>query len=162
MKIGLAKEIKKEEYRVGLTPASAGEYVAHGHQVMVESGAGTGSGFSNKAYEETGCVIIGDRKRLFDEADMIIKVKEPLPEEYGLFHPGQILLTFRGSFLLAQSHEFFGFPLNFQRFAIQLQRFFEKLHDALLNFFFYLLDHLLTDFFKLVKNAVYDRLEQFP
>ncbi|MFA6714889.1 MAG: alanine dehydrogenase [Victivallaceae bacterium] len=94
MKIGLAKEIKKEEYRVGLTPASAGEYVAHGHQVMVESGAGTGSGFSNKAYEETGCVIIGDRKRLFDEADMIIKVKEPLPEEYGLFHPGQILYTY--------------------------------------------------------------------
>jgi alanine dehydrogenase len=94
MKIGLAKEIKKEEYRVALTPAGAGEYIAHGHSVMVESGAGVGSGFSDKAYAESGCVIIEDRKKLFDEAEMIIKVKEPLPEEYGLFHPGQILYTY--------------------------------------------------------------------
>lgn len=94
MKIGLAKEIKKEEYRVGLTPASAGEYVAHSHSVMVESGAGAGSGFSDRAYEENGCVIAGDRRRLFAEAEMLVKVKEPLPEEYGLFHPGQILYTY--------------------------------------------------------------------
>jgi alanine dehydrogenase len=94
MKIGLAKEIKKEEYRVGLTPASAGEYVANGHTVMVESSAGIGSGFSDSDYEATGCIIVNDRKKLFDDAEMIIKVKEPLPEEYDLFHPGQILYTY--------------------------------------------------------------------
>ncbi|MDD5728177.1 MAG: alanine dehydrogenase [Victivallales bacterium] len=94
MKIGLVKEIKKEEYRVGLTPVSAGEYIAHGHKVMVESGAGLGSGFSDREYEANGCVIINSRKQLFDESEMIIKVKEPLPEEYGFFHPGQILYTY--------------------------------------------------------------------
>ena len=94
MKIGLPKEIKKEEYRVGLTPASAGEYLNHGHTVMVEKGAGVGSGFSDEDYRRHGCVIIEDRKQLFDAAEMIIKVKEPLPEEYDLFHAGQILYTY--------------------------------------------------------------------
>ena len=94
MKIGLPKEIKKEEYRVGLTPSSAGEYVACGHTVMVESGAGEGSDFSNEEYQKHGCVIVSDRKQLFADADMIVKVKEPLPEEYALFHEGQILFTY--------------------------------------------------------------------
>ena len=86
MKIGLPAEIKKEEYRVGLTPSSAGEYVNCGHSVMVESGAGRGSGFSDAEYQQHGCTIAGSRRQLFDEADMVIKVKEPLPEEYELFH----------------------------------------------------------------------------
>ncbi len=94
MKIGLPAEIKKEEYRVGLTPSSAGEYVNCGHSVMVESGAGRGSGFSDAEYQQHGCTIAGSRRQLFDEADMVIKVKEPLPEEYELFHEEQILYTY--------------------------------------------------------------------
>jgi len=94
VKIGLPAEIKKEEYRVGLTPASAREYVEHGHAVIVESNAGAGSGFGNDEYKKAGCEIINDRKRLFDTADMIVKVKEPLAEEYELFHEGQILYTY--------------------------------------------------------------------
>ncbi len=94
MKIGLLKEIKQEEYRVGLTPASAGEYIAHGHKVYVESGAGLGSGFTDADYQAAGCQIITDKREIFNTADMIIKVKEPLPEEYELFRPGQILYTY--------------------------------------------------------------------
>jgi alanine dehydrogenase len=94
MKIGLLKEIKKEEYRVGLTPQSAGEYVARGHLLMVEAGAGQGSGFSDNEYVSNGCVVECDRCRIFDECEMIIKVKEPLEEEYPLFHEGQILYTY--------------------------------------------------------------------
>ncbi|MDD5699183.1 MAG: alanine dehydrogenase [Victivallaceae bacterium] len=94
MKIGLVKEIKKEEYRVGLTPMSAGEYVQAGHTVLVESSAGAGSGFSDADYVQYGCRIVTDKRQLFDAAEMIIKVKEPLPEEYELFHAGQILYTY--------------------------------------------------------------------
>lgn len=94
MKIGLVKEIKKEEYRVGLTPMSAKEYVQAGHTVFVESTAGVGSGFSDADYVQSGCQIIKDKQDLFDLSDMIIKVKEPLPEEYELFHEGQILYTY--------------------------------------------------------------------
>ena len=94
MKIGLVKEIKLEEYRVGLTPATAYEYVQHGHEVTVEATAGMGSGFSDEDYLAVGCKIEPNRKKLFDEAEMIIKVKEPLPEEYELLHEGQILYTY--------------------------------------------------------------------
>ncbi len=94
MKIGLPKEIKKEEYRVALTPASAWEYIEHGHQVLVQAKAGDGSGFTDADYEKVGCAIVHERKKLFDDANMIVKVKEPLPEEYGLFHEGQILYTY--------------------------------------------------------------------
>jgi len=94
MKIGLPKEIKKEEYRVALTPLSAKEYADNGHIVIIESGAGEGIGFSDEDYKKAGCEITADKKRLFDETDMIIKVKEPLEEEYDLFHEGQILYTY--------------------------------------------------------------------
>jgi alanine dehydrogenase len=94
MRIGLPREIKKEEYRVGLTPDSAREYVRHGHTVTVEAGAGLGSGFADAEYVAAGCRVEQDRKVLFAGAEMIVKVKEPLPEEYGLFHPGQILYTY--------------------------------------------------------------------
>jgi alanine dehydrogenase len=94
MRIGLPKEIKKEEYRVGLTPDSAREYVQHGHAVTVEAGAGAGSGFTDAEYVAAGCRIETDKKKLFADAEMIIKVKEPVPEEYGLFHAGQILYTY--------------------------------------------------------------------
>lgn len=94
MKIGLAKEIKHQEYRVGLTPGSASEYIAHGHTVLVEKSAGAGTGFSDEEYRNAGCRIVDDKKALFDESDMIVKVKEPLEEEYELFHAGQILFTY--------------------------------------------------------------------
>ncbi len=94
MKIGLAKEIKKEEYRVGLTPLSAREYIDHGHAVTIESGAGLGSGFTDAEYEAQGCTVTTDKQALFDAADMIIKVKEPLACEYDLFHEDQILYTY--------------------------------------------------------------------
>ena len=94
MKIGLVKEIKKEEYRVGLTPVSAAEYIMHGHEVLIESGAGLGSGFSDEEYAAHGCRVISERRDLFDQAEMIIKVKEPLAEEFDLLHDGQIVYTY--------------------------------------------------------------------
>lgn len=94
MNIGLIKEIKQEEYRVGLTPLSAREYITHGHTVFVESGAGLGSGFTDTDYRETGCKVQKDKKQIFDQSDMIVKVKEPLEKEYALFKEGQILYTY--------------------------------------------------------------------
>jgi alanine dehydrogenase len=94
MKIGLPKEIKKEEYRVALTPASAKEYIDNDHIVIVESGAGDGIGFCDDDYKKAGCEISHDRKQLFDDSEMIVKVKEPLEEEYELFHEKQILYTY--------------------------------------------------------------------
>ena len=94
MKIGLVKEIKAEEFRVGLTPDGVAEYISHGHKLMVEKNAGTGSGFADAEYVAAGAEIVADRKKLFDAAEMIVKVKEPLPEEYDLFHEGQILYTY--------------------------------------------------------------------
>lgn len=94
MKIGLVREIKKEEYRVGLTPMSAKEYVQAGHTVFIEASAGVGSGFEDSDYVENGCKIVSDKQELFDLSEMIVKVKEPLPEEYDFFHEGQILYTY--------------------------------------------------------------------
>lgn len=94
MKIGVPKEIKKHEYRVGLTPAHAQAYVSAGHQVSIEEGAGEGTGFPDSAYLEAGASITSCKKTLFADADMIIKVKEPLESEYDLFHEGQILYTY--------------------------------------------------------------------
>lgn len=94
MKIALPREIKNEEFRVALTPESAHEYILHGHTVTVEAGAGGGSGFADADYQAAGCRIETDKAALFAGAEMIVKVKEPLPSEYGLFHPGQILYTY--------------------------------------------------------------------
>ena len=94
MKIGVAKEIKKHEYRVGLTPANARAYISAGHSVVVEKDAGLNAGFPDEAYVKAGAVIEADKKKLFKESDMIIKVKEPQPEEYDLFHEDQILYTY--------------------------------------------------------------------
>lgn len=94
MLIGVAKEIKNNENRVGLTPSGSEALIKHGHQVMIEKSAGIGSGFSDEDYIKTGATIIADKKELFDKAEMIIKVKEPLASEYDLFHKGQILYTY--------------------------------------------------------------------
>lgn len=94
MIIGVVKEIKNNENRVGLTPAGSEALVKAGHTVLIEKTAGVGSGFSDDAYVATGAKIIDDKKALFDQSEMIIKVKEPLPAEYDLFHEGQILFTY--------------------------------------------------------------------
>ncbi|MCI5837459.1 MAG: alanine dehydrogenase [Veillonellaceae bacterium] len=94
MRIGVAKEIKNNEFRVGLTPAGAHALIEAGHEVMVEKSAGEGSFIPDSEYEAVGAKIVADRKKLFDDAEMIIKVKEPIAEEYDLFHEGQILFTY--------------------------------------------------------------------
>ncbi|HEY3316547.1 MAG TPA: alanine dehydrogenase [Bacillota bacterium] len=94
MLIGVAKEIKNNENRVAMTPAGVAALVKAGHKVAVEKAAGVGSGISDKDYAAAGAEIWDDKKKLFDEADLIVKVKEPLAPEYGLFHTGQILLTY--------------------------------------------------------------------
>jgi alanine dehydrogenase len=93
MVIGLLKEIKKEEYRVGLTPQAAGDYVRNGHQVLVQELAGSGSGFTDESYRAEGCEVVG-REMVYDRAGMIVKVKEPQPEEYPFYKEGQILFTY--------------------------------------------------------------------
>ena len=94
MIIGVAKEIKNNENRVGLTPAGAADLCKAGHTVLVELGAGFGSGFSDESYIKVGASIIADKKALFDRSEMIIKVKEPIAVEYDFFHEGQILFTY--------------------------------------------------------------------
>jgi len=94
MIVGVPKEVKNNENRVALTPAGTATLKAAGHAVLVEAGAGAGSGFSDAGYEKAGARVVQDKRRLFDEADMIMKVKEPLPAEYDLFHAGQILFAY--------------------------------------------------------------------
>ncbi len=94
MKIGCPKEIKTHEYRVGLTPSDVKSYVSRGHEVIVQQRAGEEAGFADAEYVESGAHIEPDRKKIFDACDMIVKVKEPLPEEYNLFHKDQILYTY--------------------------------------------------------------------
>ncbi|MBC7189215.1 alanine dehydrogenase, partial [Candidatus Aerophobetes bacterium] len=94
MVIGVPKEIKKHEYRVALTPAGVRTLRKYGHRVLIEKGAGEGSGFSDEKFVNVGAEIITERRKLFDEAELIVKVKEPLPEEYELFHEGQILFAY--------------------------------------------------------------------
>ena len=94
MIIGVAKEIKNNENRVGLTPAGADALVKAGHKVLVEKTAGIGSGFEDESYTAVGAEIIADKKKIFDDSEMIIKVKEPLEAEYDLFHEGQVLFTY--------------------------------------------------------------------
>ena len=94
MIIGVPKEIKNNENRVGMTPGGAKTYIANGHKVLIETHAGEGSGFQDDEYKAAGCEIYQDAKKIFADADMIVKVKEPLEAEYGLFKEGQILFTY--------------------------------------------------------------------
>ena len=94
MRIGVPKEIKTHEYRVGLTPAGERELVAHGHQVVVQQGAAAGIGISDDAYLAAGAAIAVDAAAVFADADMIVKVKEPLPPEIASLHKGQVLFTY--------------------------------------------------------------------
>ncbi|MGF9603756.1 alanine dehydrogenase [Bacillus subtilis] len=93
MIIGVPKEIKNNENRVALTPGGVSQLISNGHRVLVETGAGLGSGFENEAYESAGAEIIANPKQVWD-AEMVMKVKEPLPEEYVYFRKGLVLFTY--------------------------------------------------------------------
>jgi len=94
MLIGIPAEIKAQESRVGLTPASVQQLVNHGHQVLLEDQAGFGAGFENSDYENVGAKILKEASDIFNDADLIIKVKEPLQKEVAMLHENQILFTY--------------------------------------------------------------------
>jgi len=94
MKIGIPKEIKNNENRVGMTPSGVAELIRHGHQVYVQHTAGEGSGFPDEAYTATGAEILPTIEDVYRTADMIVKVKEPIEPEYPLVREGQLLFTY--------------------------------------------------------------------
>jgi alanine dehydrogenase len=94
MIIGVPKEIKAQEYRVALTPAGADALVRAGHRVLIEDEAGEGSGFGNSDYQAAGAFIVGSAAEVWENSEMIVKVKEPLASEYPYFRPGLILFAF--------------------------------------------------------------------
>mgnify|MGYP000097261875 CR=1 FL=1 len=94
MIVGVPKEIKDQEYRVGLTPAGVEMLVRAGHRVLVEAGAGEGSGFSDQAYADAGAEVVTGPEKVWRLAELVVKVKEPQPVEYPLLQPGQLLFTF--------------------------------------------------------------------
>jgi alanine dehydrogenase len=94
MIVGCVKEIKKQEFRVGLTPANVQDYVSHGHKVIIECGAGEGSGFEDAQYGKSGAILLHKAEEVWSQADMIVKVKEPLMSEWPLIRQDQILYTY--------------------------------------------------------------------
>ena len=94
MLIGVPKEIKNHEYRIGLTPAGVKELIRHGHQLLVEDKGGLAIGFDNDQYLNAGAEIVADAKEIFARAETIIKVKEPQPEECRMLRPSQLLFTY--------------------------------------------------------------------
>src|SRR4249920_3093767 len=94
MLIGVPKEIKNHEYRIGLTPAGARELVNNGHKVMVQKDGGKAIGLTDELYRKAGAEIVETAKEIFDRAEMIIKVKEPQPVECSMLRKGQVLYTY--------------------------------------------------------------------
>ena len=94
MKIGIPKEIKNNENRVGMTPAGVGELIRHGHEVFVQHTAGEGSGFPDSAYTNAGAVVLPTIEEVYQVAVMIVKVKEPIESEYPLVRKGQVVFTY--------------------------------------------------------------------
>ena len=94
MRVGVPQEIKKNEHRIGLTPTAVREYVAHGHTVLVQTGAGDGAGFTDAEYKLAGAKIAPDAKTVFADSDMIVKVKEPQKVEWEMLREDQILYTY--------------------------------------------------------------------
>ena len=94
MKVGVPTEIKTDEYRVALTPSGVRELTDRGHEVVVQAGAGEGSAISDEAYEEQGATIVPDADAVFDQAELIVKVKEPQPEEVARLGPRHTLFTY--------------------------------------------------------------------
>ena len=102
MIVGVPKEIKNNEYRVGMTPSGVNSFISNGHKVFVQKNAGLGSGYTNNDYKEVGAVICDTIEDVYSKSEMIIKVKEPLKSEYSLIKEGQIIYTF---FHFASSEE---------------------------------------------------------
>jgi alanine dehydrogenase len=94
MIIGVPREIKDNEYRVSIAPAGVEQLTESGHEILIQEGAGAGSGITDHEFEQAGGKIISQAERLFQQAELILKVKEPLPREFDLFREGQILFTF--------------------------------------------------------------------
>jgi alanine dehydrogenase len=94
MRVGVPKEIKKQEYRVGLTPTAVRELAHHGHEVTVETGAGAAIGYDDGQYETAGAKILSTAQEVFDATEMIVKVKEPQPSETSMLREGQVLFTY--------------------------------------------------------------------
>src|SRR6516225_8074465 len=94
MNIGVPKEIKEQEYRVALLPSAAYQLIKRGHQVFVENNAGGGAGYPDADYIQAGATMAKEHAAVFDKSDLVVKVKEPLPAEYGLLRPGQLLFTY--------------------------------------------------------------------
>src|SRR4051794_20524909 len=94
MIIGVPREIKRDEYRVAMLPVGVEELTRAGHQVLVEKSAGLGSGLPDQAYAEAGADLLGSAAEIFQRAAMIVKVKEPQPQEWPLIRPGQTLFTY--------------------------------------------------------------------
>ncbi|MBE0545312.1 MAG: alanine dehydrogenase [Verrucomicrobia bacterium] len=94
MIIGVPKEIKNQEYRVALLPSAAYQLQKRGHQVVVERGAGVGAGYADTEYHQAGAKLVEPHATVFEQAELIVKVKEPLPEEYGLLRSGHLLFTY--------------------------------------------------------------------
>ena len=94
MIIGVPCEVKAAEHRIGLLPSAAYQLTQRGHRVLVETGAGTGSGYPDGDYAEAGAELVKTHEAVFAEADLIVKVKEPQPEETQLLRQGQVLFTY--------------------------------------------------------------------
>ena len=94
MKVGVPTEIKSQEYRVAITPAGVREFTAHGHQVLIEAGAGVGSSITDEEYAAAGATVIETADEVWGEAELILKVKEPIADEYHRMHSGQVLFTY--------------------------------------------------------------------
>ncbi|HSV13827.1 MAG TPA: alanine dehydrogenase, partial [Tepidisphaeraceae bacterium] len=94
MRIGVPKEVKADEYRVAMMPVGADVLVRAGHEVFIETNAGIGSGFADEDYAKVGAKIVLSHEQVFASSDMIVKVKEPQPQEIGLFHAGQVVFTY--------------------------------------------------------------------
>jgi alanine dehydrogenase len=94
VRVGVPTEVKPDEYRVAITPAGVREMAEHGHEVLIEAGAGEGSAIGDAEYEAQGARIVADAASVFGEAELVIKVKEPLPDEVEMLRPGQILFTY--------------------------------------------------------------------
>src|SRR3954469_3407903 len=94
MIVGVPKEIKAQEYRVAMPPSAAYQLIRGGHQVVVEQNAGAGAGFPDKDYADAGAKLVAEHAAVFDQAELIVKVKEPLPGEFSLLRKGQILFTY--------------------------------------------------------------------
>src|SRR5262245_11955359 len=94
MIIGVPKEIKDHEYRVAMLPSATYQLIKRGHSVIVERNAGVGAGYPDLEYQRAGATLVDSHAAVFEQADLIVKVKEPLPAEYKLLRPGQLLFTY--------------------------------------------------------------------